>query len=171
MIPAALFFSPCFAAVLSGLDAAKGIGILILTLALVRLSLEDIKTLELSDRNLAGLCLLALASLAFPGAIWEDRVLGAVLFSVPMAFFKLLNRNAFGSGDIALAFFLGLLLGAAGSALAGLLALLSGGVFSLYLLLKGRRYMPFAPFLSLGAYLALLFGDGIIRCYSRFCGN
>ncbi len=85
------------------------------------------------------------------------------------AFAYLTKERAMGWGDAILAFFIGLILGWPDILIALILSFLSGGLISLILIILKRKtfksYIPFAPFLSLGALLVMLFGDIIIKGY------
>ncbi len=74
-----------------------------------------------------------------------------------------------GWGDVKYVFLLGLALGFPDIIPAIFIAFLSGAVFSLFLILLRKKTfgqtVPFGPFLSLGAIIALLFGTQIIRIY------
>ncbi len=75
-----------------------------------------------------------------------------------------------GWGDVKYVAFLGLALGFSNSLLAVFLAFLIGAVFSVLLLVGHRKHfgqtIPFGPFLSLGAAIALIWGAPIIHWYT-----
>jgi leader peptidase (prepilin peptidase)/N-methyltransferase len=79
------------------------------------------------------------------------------------------KEKAMGWGDAILAFFIGLILGWPEAVIALIITFLLGGFSSLILMLLKRKtlksYLPFAPFLSLGAVTVMLFGDIIIKGY------
>jgi len=79
------------------------------------------------------------------------------------------KEKAMGWGDAILAFFLGLILGWPESLIALIIAFLLGGGVALVLLALKKKtmkgYVPFAPFLSLGALTVMFFGDIIIEKY------
>ena len=68
--------------------------------------------------------------------------------------------ECFGGGDIKLMFLVGYLLGGRACVFAFLIAVLTGGVYAILLLLlkKANRksYIPFGPFLSLGILVVFL---------------
>lgn len=74
-----------------------------------------------------------------------------------------------GFGDLVLAFFMGMVLGASSVTLAIFLAFASGAAVSLFLIISGKKRMgqtvPFGPFLVLGFFWALFWGKAIINWY------
>lgn len=76
-----------------------------------------------------------------------------------------------GEGDIKLGFWLGLLLGFPNILPGMFIAFVSGGIIGLLLIItklkKFGQTVPLAPFLVVGSYLALFFGDRIINWYLK----
>lgn len=74
-----------------------------------------------------------------------------------------------GFADVKLAFFMGLFLGWPKILLALFLANLFGAIIGVALILNKKRRMsseiPFGPFLIVGTYAALFFGDSLINWY------
>ena len=89
------------------------------------------------------------------------------------AFFYLLvtvtKGKGMGGGDVKYALFLGFALGASKLAVALFLAFLTGAFLSLILISVGKKRfgqtIPFGPFLSVGGFAALLFGNEILNWY------
>lgn len=78
------------------------------------------------------------------------------------------SRGGLGGGDVKLGIVLGIWLGFRHLAAALFLSFLSGAFVGLLLLLRSRTMqlrIPFGPFLSLGAWLAALYGDELIHWY------
>ncbi len=102
------------------------------------------------------------------GSIWSG-LLGCVIVSVPMLLLSILISGAFGGGDIKLTFAWGFFLGWKLSLLAFFLAILTGGVYAVWLLAAGkkerREHFAFGPFLCIGAIAAALWGDALIQWY------
>lgn len=105
------------------------------------------------------------------GDLGRGLMSGVVVFG---GFFllALVARGGFGFGDVKLSFLLGLFAGYSSfdAVVAGFfLAFLLGGVVSLGLLItrrKGRRdAIPFGPFLVVGTYLGICFGENLIGSY------
>jgi leader peptidase (prepilin peptidase)/N-methyltransferase len=103
--------------------------------------------------------------------VWA--LVGAVGYFTVMFILALIARGALGYGDVKLAFFLGMFTGYLGwghALLAGVGAFLLGGVISLLLLvtrIKGRKdAIPFGPFMTSAAILAVVFGDAFVTWYT-----
>ena len=80
---------------------------------------------------------------------------------------KIRDMEMMGGGDIKLLFVMGLYIGWANNLLALFLGCLTAIIYgSLKQRKEGKEvYIPFGPFLSLGAVFALLIGDGLIQWY------
>ena len=74
-----------------------------------------------------------------------------------------------GTGDITLAFLMGLVLGFGQMVLAVFLAFFFGAVVSVFLIILGKKHfgqtIPFAPFLVLGFLIALFWGGPLLEWY------
>jgi len=81
----------------------------------------------------------------------------------------LLSRGGMGMGDVKMAAFIGLAAGIPGIFTAILLAIISGGIIAILLLLfklkKRKEGIPFGPFLAIGAVATLLWGKPILDWY------
>ncbi|MEX0749102.1 MAG: A24 family peptidase [Candidatus Saccharimonadales bacterium] len=167
----------------SNLTDAVQLGIWIVISGLfVALAVYDLRWMLLPNRllkALLGVVIVFLLTQAFSGALlasWlVDPLIGA---SGALALFyglHVLGRGAWmGGGDVKLVFILGLLLGWQLMALGLLLAFNLAAVISLLLIGLGWRsrqdLIPFGPFLLLGAWIALLWGEGIVDWYLRLSG-
>jgi len=86
------------------------------------------------------------------GFIWVIRILGQLAF----------RKEAMGFGDVKYMGLIGGVLGWKAVFLTFFLACVAGSVIGVIVLLfKKSRYIPFAPFLSLGATVMLLFGENV----------
>lgn len=135
-----------------------------------RISLLDWRHGLVFDRivvpfGIAGIVLSLLSGILPP----ENFLLAALLAGGFLYLLRLVSRGGMGGGDVKLAFCLGLWLGAEGVVLALFLAFFSGGVAAFCLLFFGRQKrdarIAFAPFLALGAVLAMLFADDLLAFY------
>jgi len=91
--------------------------------------------------------------------------IGLVLFLLIV----LISKGGMGWGDVKLAALIGLVIGFPLVFVALLLAVILGGLVAVTLLLfklkKRKEGIPFAPYLSLGAMITLLFGSNILNWY------
>ncbi len=117
--------------------------------------------------------LLALAALLAGewSPLWT-ALIGALIGGVSLFVIHFVYPRGMGMGDVKLALVLGLYLGWLGidHVVLGLfLGFLLGAVIGLGLIalrLRSRKdHVPFAPFLAAGAYLAVLFGEPLLRWY------
>lgn len=99
---------------------------------------------------------------------------GGAAYFVGLLILALVARGGFGYGDVKLAFLLGMFTAYENMGfvlVAAFLAFISGGLISIFLLatrIRGRKdAIPFGPYLVIGAYMALGFGQAIIDWYLR----
>ncbi|MBI4227593.1 MAG: prepilin peptidase [Candidatus Omnitrophica bacterium] len=96
------------------------------------------------------------------GAIWLMGLIGRWLF----------KKEAMGGGDVKLMAMLGALLGWPRILLTFLLAPMLGSLVGIPMKLRrGDELIPYGPFLSLAAVIALWWGDGLIAWYVRQLGG
>ena len=148
--------------------------------ALLAISLIDLEHFIVPNRIVyptlfAAVPLLAVAALVDGswGAL-GTALLGALGAGTGLLVIHLISPRGMGFGDVRLAVVLGLFLGwidLAHVALGLFLGFLLGGVGGVGLIalrLKSRKdHVPFAPFLALGALVAVLAGDPILDWYIR----
>ncbi|MDO8573975.1 MAG: prepilin peptidase [Candidatus Daviesbacteria bacterium] len=83
----------------------------------------------------------------------------------------LTKGKGMGGGDVKLGAFMGLMLGFPLSLLALILSFITGAVFSVGLIIAGKKHfgqtIPFGPFLVLGSLIALFWGSQIIDWYLK----
>lgn len=101
------------------------------------------------------------------------NVVCAFVLSISFLAVVLVTRGkGMGTGDIPLAFLIGLTTGWPGSFVAIFLAFVVGGLVSAILLLFGKKKIgqtvPFAPFLVFGTITSLLFSQQLISLYFRY---
>ncbi len=101
-------------------------------------------------------------------AHWQDYVIG--FFAVSSIFYVLYlvtKGNGIGGGDVKLMAAAGLLIGWQNSLLALMVGSVAGSVIHLTLMkIKGKdRVLAFGPYLSLGIFVAMLYGKQLISWY------
>ncbi len=86
-----------------------------------------------------------------------------------MALIIITKGKGMGGGDVKLGGFIGLVLGFPQSLLAIVLSFITGAIFSVGLLILGKKHfgqtIPFGPFLVLGSLITLFWGSKIIDWY------
>jgi leader peptidase (prepilin peptidase)/N-methyltransferase len=126
--------------------------------------------------TLPGIPLGLLAGLVLGEPPLLDRVMGTLLgagFLYLVLFYggALFGQEAMGEGDLNLIALVGAFLGWKAVALTIFLGCLFGSAVGLALIasrrLGRRQHIPFGPFLSLGAVVALFWGDRLIAWYLR----
>ena len=137
------------------------------------IALIDWDTQLIYDRFHVMILLLGIGSIwLFPEHGIVNRLIGALIISVPMLVLALIIPGAFGGGDIKLMAASGLLLGTAATVCAMFFGLLTGGAYGAWMLKSGKLdkkdHFAFGPFLALGLAVAALWGDRIVAWYLRF---
>ena len=116
--------------------------------------------------------LLALSVLVYdlPLPFITTHLLSGAIPTIFFIFLIVITRGrGMGWGDVKYVLFLGLALGFPKILVGLFLAFLIGALFSIALIIFGKKSfgqtIPFGPFLSLGAYIALVWGDKIFNWY------
>ena len=144
---------------------------ILLFLALLSIiSSVDIATMEIPNTFvIAALVLGIISILTMPGTSLPSRILGMFVVSVPLLLITLLIPGAFGGGDIKLMAACGLFLGTKLTLLSFAFAVLTGGLYGIWLLVmkkkSGKEHFAFGPFLCLGMAAALFIGDKVWHWY------
>jgi prepilin signal peptidase PulO-like enzyme (type II secretory pathway) len=96
-----------------------------------------------------------------PGSTLASTLLGGTAGLALFLAVMLVGRGALGAGDVKLAALIGVIVGFPEVLWALALGIIAGGVGALIILISRRgglkSYMPYAPFLCLGAMLVLLY--------------
>ena len=157
----------------TGKDEWRFLTAAVLFLFLFLASLLDLQTGLIHNKIslpgiLAGLALSLLpGGLTFLQSLAGLLVIGGILYLIAEV-----SRGGMGGGDIKLAALMGAFLGIRSGIVALFAGFLLGALVGTALLLtkkKGRKdAMPFAPFLSAGAFVAFLFGGELVDFYLQF---
>lgn len=96
---------------------------------------------------------------------------GLFLYAIGTLGEKVFKKEAMGGGDIKLLAMIGAFLGWQLVALTIFISALSGSIVGLVVKFKkGESYIPYGPYLALGAVLSLLWGEKIINWYLHIGG-
>ncbi|MDO5407494.1 MAG: A24 family peptidase [Eubacteriales bacterium] len=142
---------------------------------LAAVALTDWITMEIPDRFTAALAVIGVVSIVtMPEISPGSRLAGVFSVSVPLFLMTYFIPGAFGGGDIKLMGACGLLLGWKLSLVSLVLAILTGGSYGIWLLAAGKKgckdHFAFGPFLCLGMFLALFWGEELVDWYLGLCG-
>ncbi len=96
-------------------------------------------------------------------------LMAALIGGFFMSLIIITKGKGMGGGDVKLGAFIGLMLGFPNSLIAIFLSFLTGAVFSIFLIIFGKKHfgqsIPFGPFLVLGSLMVLFWGDKILNWY------
>lgn len=107
---------------------------------------------------------------AFLGALLG----GGILFAVAYGYERMTGREGMGGGDVKLLAMVGAFLGWQGVLLTLLLGSLVGSVIGISIMVArgadSKLAIPFGPFLSIGAFVAMFWGSAIVSWYLASAG-
>ncbi|MEF9933804.1 MAG: prepilin peptidase [Clostridium sp.] len=106
------------------------------------------------------------------GEAYGNLILGGLICSGVIAVFAIFK--AMGWGDVELALMCGLFLGVYKGVLMLIIAVLLGGIVGSIILIrrkdKSERTMAFGPYIGIGGYIALVYGDYILEFLKNYYG-
>ncbi|MGO8988917.1 MAG: prepilin peptidase [bacterium] len=112
---------------------------------------------------------LTVSQITFTNSLLGILLGGGSLFLIATVYQWLFKREGMGGGDVKLLAMIGAFLGWKAVILTILLGSLVGSIIGIILMVsKGKDFkyaIPFGPFLSLGAVIALFYGENLIRWY------
>lgn len=142
--------------------------VFVLSMAFLAISIIDIETMTIPNQLNITIGILALLSVFIWHRPFLSRVLGAA-FSGTMLLMNFIKEDSFGGGDIKLCFFTGFMLGIVNMTVAMLIAILSGGLCAMILIImhqvKLKAHMAFGPFICLGCLMGLIYGEKLALFY------
>ncbi len=144
---------------------------ILLTTCYIALIVTDLEFKILPDEILLILALfLFLYLFLSPSPMLFQHVLVGFSSFIFFLFLYLVTRGrGMGFGDVKLVFILGGFLGWPGTLVAFFLAFVAGAILGVMLLLMGRaklgRPIPFGPYLLVGAWIAMFWGQTIVQWY------
>jgi leader peptidase (prepilin peptidase)/N-methyltransferase len=152
-----------------------------LSYVLLFLSFVDLDYRILPDRvTLPGIVAGLIAAPAtglttFPESLIGAAVGGGALYLIALAGSAVFGKESMGGGDIKLAAMLGAFLGWRDVIVFLFLAFFVGAVVGVTVLAARRseadHTVPFGPFIALGAFVTMVWGDAIVRWYLTITGG
>ncbi len=141
--------------------------------ALLVAAAVDMKTYEIPPGCSLFIGIMGLIRMLLDLPAWYQYVIGMVTVSGLFLLVYVITRGkGIGGGDIKLMAAAGLLLGWQNILLALAVGSVLGSVIHVGLMkIKGRsRVLAFGPYLAMGIFCAMLYGERLIGWYLRFCG-
>ncbi len=136
--------------------------------ALLALSVIDAKTREIPFKISVFIAVVALIRLFLNINDWQNLLLGAVSVSSFMLILLLLSGGrAIGGGDVKLMFGAGLYLGLMPTVLSFFIACIIASIIHIIKMIffKANRDLALGPYLAVGIFVSLLWGQDIINFY------
>lgn len=141
---------------------------------LLSICMIDYDTMTIPNGLVLCSLIIALVSIPFMELGVIERVIGFFAVSVPLFVMNLLIPDCFGGGDIKLLAVCGLLLGWKNLLVGMFVAILLAGGYASYLLITHKvdrkGHIAFGPYICVGMYLALLYGNEILSWYLSLFG-
>ncbi len=104
--------------------------------------------------------------------LWGGIIMALVLGLAFLLLIVLTKGRGMGGGDLKLGILIGLFFGFPQALVSIMLAFFLGSIFAIALIIFGKKRfgqtIPFGPFLSLGAFLTILYGGQIMDWYLNF---
>lgn len=143
-------------------------------MVMVAITMIDFDTMTIPDGLVIACLVIGVISFGFIDLSIMDRVIGFFGLSVPMYLVNVLIVECFGGGDIKLLAVCGLMLGWKYELVGMFIAVIVAGVYASYLLLSHKvdrkAHIAFGPYICLGMFTVLLYGNQILSWYLNLFG-
>jgi len=127
---------------------------------LVVIAIVDIKTMEIPNRFVMMIGIIGVMAMVFLDHLTlGNRLLGFIVISLPLLVIALIKPGAIGGGDIKLMAVSGLYLGLELTILGFFIGAICGGIYGIWLLVKGKgrkEEFPLGPFLCGGMLIVVV---------------
>lgn len=148
----------------------EAILVFIIASILIVIALIDLDTMTIPNETIISLIPFALLLIFFKDRVNMISILtGFFIISLPMYSLNIFIKGGFGGGDIKLMAICGAMLGWKSALVSGVIAIFIAGMYSSYMLIfqkiKLGTHIAFGPYLCLGVYISLLYGDIIMDKY------
>jgi len=152
----------------------NSISMYIVAMMLVYATMTDFKGLVIPDMCNIVIFLVGLSTMFYSAITTSDtsiywlRLIGMVCIALPLFLLCLAGKSGF--GDVKLFAALGIFLGWKNLILVLVIAVVTGCIYAIIKKftsdnLKWKSEVPFGPFICLGTYITMMFGDLIIKSY------
>lgn len=132
--------------------------------------LIDMKTMTIPNSIVIAVLITSIISIfVFDNISIVSRIIGFFNVSVPLLIMAIIINGAFGGGDIKLMAATGVFLGWKLNFLALFIAIVLGGAYGIFLIIKGNRdnktHFAFGPFLAIGCVFSMFWGELVLNWY------
>ena len=143
------------------------------TAILIAMSFIDLEHFYLPDSlQLTAIGWWGISFFISPVSAWQTHLYGAAVAFLALYAIYFLSRGGMGFGDVKLAGVMGLYLGLKPVVLAIFLGFVLGAVVGIALVLSKRKerrsMLPFGPFLAVGTFIVMIWGEAILRWYFAY---
>lgn len=149
--------------------ALQSVVVFMMTMILLAISMIDLDTMTIPDGLNIALFFVSFILMILNQQEIVESLLGMFCISLGMIALNIMITESFGGGDIKLMSAAGIGLGWKKSLLATLIAIILAGSYSVYLLIQKKvdkkSYLAFGPYLSIGIFIAFVYGQEIINWY------
>lgn len=175
----AILFIIVFASINRFIDAPSYLPIfffhLVVISGLIVIFFTDLKYRIIPDQVVLFLIILILLYLFINRTdIWLYLLSGLTMSSFLLMLLLITRGRGMGLGDVKFAFLMGLILGFPSIIIAFYLSFLTGALFSLILILSGKKTIkatiPFGPFLAVATIVSLFYGQSLWRLFKGILG-
>ena len=159
----------------STIQSLKILNYWIVLFTLLFIFVYDLKYLLVEDVVVVPAAIISLiVNIILGGTIWKFLLAGGAAALFFLLQYLITRGKGIGLGDTRIGLFMGFALGWPNIIVAIFIAYLIGLIVGLFLLLTGRKkigaQVPLGPFLATGTFIALFWGDLIIKWYlDRLC--
>lgn len=170
--PLVEFFTGCIAIITVytiGLNL-ESLTVFIIASILMVIALIDLDTMTIPNEAIISLIPVALLLIFLQGRMNLFSILiGFFVVSLPMYILNIIIKDGFGGGDIKLMAICGAMLGWKSALVSGVIAVFVAGIYSSYMLICQKTKLgiriAFGPYLCLGVYISLLYGEKMMDMY------
>ena len=146
----------------------------IFSMILIAITMIDLDTMTIPNGLVIACFIVAVISFPFINITILDRVVGFFILSVPLYLLNLIIPDCFGGGDIKLLAVCGLMLGWQNLLVGMFIGVFIAGSYAAYLMLTHKvdrkSHIAFGPYICIGVFIALLYGERLLCWYLSLFG-
>ncbi len=141
----------------------------LLCMILLIISCIDYRLMIIPDELVIMFFMVSLGTIFYEKIFFLERILGVFCLSLPLYLMNILYKESFGGGDMKLLAVCGFYLGWKKLLVGMCLAVFAASLFCLLFIFckkaDKQTFIPFAPFISIGMFIVMLYGDFLLNWY------